>query len=104
MQLKECYICILKIFFIGNNTLKYFKFIRRDLATRNLLVFPKSVDQYEIKVSDFGLSRQLEKEFYQSSSKFPVKWSAPEALEFRKFTTAADVWCVFTFHSILKFF
>ena len=30
--------------------------------------------------------------FYLKGGKIPVRWTAPEAIKFRKFTTASDVW------------
>uniref|UniRef100_A0A4W4FPD3 receptor protein-tyrosine kinase n=1 Tax=Electrophorus electricus TaxID=8005 RepID=A0A4W4FPD3_ELEEL len=52
-------------------------FVHRDLAARNVLVNSNLV----CKVSDFGLS-----------SKIPVRWTAPEAFQHRKFSSASDVW------------
>ncbi|XP_009459411.1 PREDICTED: ephrin type-B receptor 3-like [Nipponia nippon] len=70
-------------------------FVHRDLAARNILVDAQLV----CKVSDFGLSRALEEESsadptYTSSlgGKIPIRWTAPEAIAFRKFTSASDVW------------
>ena len=47
-----------------------------------------------MQIGDFGLSRDLNKEdFYMShGEKIPVKWTAPEALHYRKYSTASDVW------------
>ena len=47
-----------------------------------------------IQIGDFGLSRDLNKEnFYVShGGKIPVKWTAPEALQYRLYSTASDVW------------
>lgn len=48
-----------------------------------------------IQIIDFGLSRELEEENYYVSRKgamIPVKWTAPEALNYRKYSTASDVW------------
>ncbi len=51
------------------------KIIHRDLAARNLLV--SFVDfQYMVKVSDFGLSKQMESEYYrfgETDRLFPIK-------------------------------
>jgi serine/threonine protein kinase len=49
---------------------------------------------YVAKVSDFGLSRDLENESYYTShgGQVPVRWTAIEALEDRKYSTASDVW------------
>ena len=46
------------------------------------------------KIADFGLSRDLMKENYYIShgGKVPVKWTAPEAIHFKKYSTASDVW------------
>ena len=46
------------------------------------------------QIADFGFSRELqEDDFYKSSGgKIPVKWTAPEALNYRKYSTASDVW------------
>uniref|UniRef100_A0A8C3NUK4 Ephrin type-B receptor 2 n=1 Tax=Cyanoderma ruficeps TaxID=181631 RepID=A0A8C3NUK4_9PASS len=49
-------------------------------------------------LSDFGLSRYLQDDTsdptYTSSlgGKIPVRWTAPEAIAYRKFTSASDVW------------
>jgi serine/threonine protein kinase len=53
--------------------------IHRDLALRNLLV-SKVNDKFTVKVSDFGMSRSVEKGYYQSTEKhsIPVKWSSIE--------------------------
>ena len=40
------------------------------------------------------MSRDLEEENYYMShgGKVPVKWTAPEALAYKKYSTASDVW------------
>ncbi|XP_074649860.1 tyrosine-protein kinase Btk-like isoform X2 [Tubulanus polymorphus] len=65
-------------------------FIHRDLAARNCLVS----DRKEVKVGDFGLARYVLDDQYTSSlgSKFPVKWAAPEVLNYYKFSSKSDVW------------
>ena len=47
-----------------------------------------------LQIADFGLSRDLQNEDYYVShgGKIPVKWTAPEALNYRKYSTASDVW------------
>ena len=47
-----------------------------------------------IQIADFGMSRDLADETYYISSggKIPVKWTAPEALHYKKYSTASDVW------------
>uniref|UniRef100_A0A674CSF7 receptor protein-tyrosine kinase n=1 Tax=Salmo trutta TaxID=8032 RepID=A0A674CSF7_SALTR len=55
----------------GMKYLSEMNYVHRDLAARNILVNSNLV----CKVSDFGLS-----------------WTAPEAIAYRKFTSASDVW------------
>jgi len=63
--------------------------IHRDLATRNLLV----ADNFIIKVGDFGMSRITDDGTYSATTKrFPVKWTAPEAIQFGKFSIQSDVY------------
>lgn len=66
------------------------KFVHRDIAARNVLVSSQNC----IKLADFGLSRWVEDQSYYHSSKgmLPIKWMAPESINFRRFTTASDVW------------
>ena len=47
-----------------------------------------------MQVADFGMSRDLADENYYVShgGKVPVKWTAPEALHYKKYSTASDVW------------
>ncbi|XP_028997373.1 tyrosine-protein kinase SRK2 [Betta splendens] len=68
-------------------------YIHRDLAARNVLVGENNV----CKVADFGLARVFMKEndnVYEAKegTKFPVKWTAPEAIHDNKFTIKSDVW------------
>ena len=46
-------------------------------------------------VADFGLSKALDddSEYFRSEGgKIPVKWTAPEAISDRKYTSSSDVW------------
>ncbi|XP_052774066.1 tyrosine-protein kinase SRK2-like [Mya arenaria] len=74
----------------GMSYLERNKLIHRDLAARNVLVGAN----YICKVADFGLARIIEDDDYKSAhgSKFPVKWTAPEAVNFLRFTIKSDVW------------
>ena len=49
---------------------------------------------FHTQVADFGMSRDLDDEHYYISQggAIPVKWTAPEALMFNKYSTASDVW------------
>ena len=46
------------------------------------------------QIADFGLSRDLaEGDYYRSrGGKIPIKWTAPEALHYHKYSTSSDVW------------
>ena len=47
------------------------------------------------QIGDFGMSRDLVDETYYIMSEqglLPIKWTAPEALLFKKFSTASDAW------------
>ncbi|XP_058790088.1 focal adhesion kinase 1 [Phymastichus coffea] len=66
------------------------KFVHRDIAARNVLVSAHNC----VKLADFGLSRWVEDQSYYTASKckLPIKWMAPESINFRRFTTSSDVW------------
>ncbi|XP_075253391.1 tyrosine-protein kinase-like isoform X2 [Convolutriloba macropyga] len=74
----------------GMSYLESKDFIHRDLAARNVVVGRNTV----CKICDFGLARWLTTDFYQArrGSKFPVRWTAPEAMLKGKFTIKSDVW------------
>ncbi|XP_011363452.1 tyrosine-protein kinase Fer isoform X3 [Pteropus vampyrus] len=64
--------------------------IHRDLAARNCLVSENNV----LKISDFGMSRQEDGGVYSSSGlkQIPIKWTAPEALNYGRYSSESDVW------------
>jgi serine/threonine protein kinase len=80
----------------GMSHLEAHQFVHRDLAARNVLVSSSMVG----KVADFGLSRQTqvadgtgEGDYYKSQAGiFPIRWTAPEAMEELKFTSQSDIW------------
>ncbi|KAM4787843.1 ephrin type-A receptor 3 isoform 3-T3 [Cyanocitta cristata] len=67
-------------------------YVHRDLAARNILINSNLV----CKVSDFGLSRVLEDDpeaaYTTRGGKIPIRWTSPEAISYRKFTSASDAW------------
>jgi len=65
-------------------------FVHRDVAARNVLVSSEDC----VKLADFGLSRSLTEQCYYKATKgkLPIKWMAPESINFRRFTTASDIW------------
>uniref|UniRef100_A0AAZ3R298 receptor protein-tyrosine kinase n=1 Tax=Oncorhynchus tshawytscha TaxID=74940 RepID=A0AAZ3R298_ONCTS len=73
----------------GMKYLSDMSYVHRDLAARNILVNSNLV----CKVSDFGLSRVLEDESEAAyTTQIPIRWTAPEAIAYRKFTPASDTW------------
>ncbi|KAL5475522.1 hypothetical protein EMCRGX_G025349 [Ephydatia muelleri] len=75
---------------LGIQYLSSKSFVHRDLAARNVLVTKDCI----CKIADFGMSRDLaEGQYYMSNGGLvPVKWTAPEAVCFMKYSTASDVW------------
>ena len=66
------------------------KFVHRDLATRNCLVG----QDFIIKISDFGMSRNLyESSYYLVQGKLilPIRWMAYESF-YGKFSPTTDAW------------
>nr|XP_019961004.1 PREDICTED: tyrosine-protein kinase Srms-like [Paralichthys olivaceus] len=64
--------------------------VHRDLAARNVLVG----DDLVCKVADFGLARIIKDSVYTASrsTKIPVRWTAPEAAIYQRFSVKSDVW------------
>ena len=84
-------------------------FVHRDLAARNILVTKDCICKviftlskhdkiespiFNLQIADFGLSRDLADDTYYVShgGMVPIKWTAPEAIHLKKYSTASDVW------------
>lgn len=65
-------------------------YIHRDLAARNILVGEAN----NVKIADFGLARLIKEDEYEArvGARFPIKWTAPEAANYNRFTIKSDVW------------
>jgi len=68
-------------------------FIHRDLAARNILL---SHNFKVAKIADFGLGHQIYKNYKmldrEKNLQLPFRWSAPESLTYREFSSGSDVW------------
>ncbi|XP_045158786.2 tyrosine-protein kinase SRK2-like [Mercenaria mercenaria] len=64
--------------------------VHRNLKAASILVG----DHNEVKVAGFGLAKFMQEDIYEANenTKFPIKWTAPEAAFDRKFSIKSDVW------------
>ncbi|VDM64019.1 unnamed protein product [Angiostrongylus costaricensis] len=63
--------------------------IHRDIACRNCLI---DVKKSIVKISDFGLSKQVEVYKIQAHERLPIRWFAPEVISTRIYTAKCDVY------------
>ncbi|XP_062503617.1 focal adhesion kinase 1-like [Corticium candelabrum] len=65
-------------------------FVHRDLAARNILLNK----ELACKIADFGLAREVSDDTYYTitGGKLPIKWCAPEIWNYKRFSSASDVW------------
>lgn len=81
---------IVKQIIAGMSYLEEHCYVHRDLAARNILVGENLI----CKVADFGLARLIEAGVYEihNKAKLAIKWTAPEAALYNRFTNKSDVW------------
>lgn len=76
---------------LGMEYLALRNFVHRDLAARNCMLD----DNLNVRVADFGLTRNVfKKGYYRSSDKraIPHRWMPPESLKMWLFDEKTDVW------------
>lgn len=66
--------------------------IHRDLKSSNVLI----ADKYRLKISDFGISRQMNAQQSEDKEKMnfagTIGWMAPEVMRSEPYTEKVDVW------------
>lgn len=47
-----------------------------------------------LQIADFGLARLIKEDEYEArvGARFPIKWTAPEAANYSRFSIKSDVW------------
>ncbi|VDM62580.1 unnamed protein product [Angiostrongylus costaricensis] len=69
------------------------QYVHRDVAARNILL---TRNEKVVKLCDFGLMRALKENertyIMHSQNRVPFSWCPPEALRYRRFSHASDVW------------
>ena len=115
MDTPEVLLCCSQQIAFGMHYLAGKGFVHRDLAARNILLTEGNVCKVSThplspgsdntcqtapslstvtQIADFGMTRDLANENYYVShgGKIPVKWTAPEAVYYGKYSTASDAW------------
>ncbi|XP_076020463.1 tyrosine-protein kinase transmembrane receptor ROR2 [Genypterus blacodes] len=75
----------------GMEYLSSHQVVHKDLAARNILI----LDKFNIKILDLGLFRDVYSADYYNlmgTNPFPIRWMAPEAIMYGKFSTDSDIW------------
>ncbi|KAE9413069.1 hypothetical protein Angca_002853, partial [Angiostrongylus cantonensis] len=67
----------------------HFTLDEQDIACRNCLI---DVKKSIVKISDFGLSKQVEVYKIQAHERLPIRWQAPEVISTRIYTAKCDVY------------
>ena len=63
-------------------------YVHQDLAARNVLVSENLICKVEV----ISMVRIISEDIYEGHTGFPIKWTAPEAVLYNRFTIKSDVW------------
>ncbi|XP_037933393.1 uncharacterized protein LOC119668079 [Teleopsis dalmanni] len=74
----------------GMEYLEYKQLVHGNLAARNVLMGENNI----VKICDFGLARAITDNNYcpKKDPRFPVKWTALEAIMFNLYSIKSDIW------------
>lgn len=80
---------------VGLDSLFERSIIHRDLKPKNILLSGDSYDNYQIKITDFGLSKRLDpSQLLAASAVGTPLYMAPQILNNEKFGIDVDVWAL----------
>ena len=67
------------------------------MAARNVLVGDNNI----VKIADFGLARLIKEDEYEArvGARFPIKWTAPEAANYSRWTMTSLFSKISHFHA-----
>lgn len=63
-------------------------YVHQELAAKNVLVGENLI----CKVTDFGFSKLIVEDDYNTMPRFSIKWTAPEAALYNRYSMKSDIW------------
>ena len=66
----------------------------QQVGPNNMQYYCRHLYLFTLQLADFGMSHDMEEDYYYKpkGGVIPVKWTAPEAILYRKYSTKSDVW------------
>jgi predicted Ser/Thr protein kinase len=79
---------------LGMRHLHKHNIVHRDLAARNILLSHPNLNDAQLRVSDFGMSRVLQQDVEGKTLNVvgPIRWMAPESIRDQVYSKKSDVW------------